>query len=606
VAKPDKRPVILFRTDSILFHLFIILLLGMAAYANSFSVPLQYDDVMTLRKFVSVPLGPAHIGGMRWITDLTFWLNRTLHGESVAGYHAVNLAIHLTSAVCLYHLVLSSIRALQSSFSLVADEDNLLFLWRFVPFTTAAIFVCHPVQTQAVTYIAQRYTSLAAMLYLASLLAYLRARIPGAGTRAWLWGTTAFFLALLAMMSKEIAFTLPLMAVIMEIFLFRGALLKRPLFLILGSTLMLVIPLRQLQKYELQGFSDVLSALRQASVEVQGISRGDYFLTQVRVVVTYLRLLLFPVNQNLDYEYPLQHSLFTPQILASLSLHLALATVALLLFLRSRSALQSGYFGAGAAMRLASLGIVWFYTALAVESSIIPIRDVICEHRLYLPSAGFILAVTCLAALTADRTAGQKAAWWVAAVCCLTLATATVVRNRVWSTPLSLWSDVLKKSPNKARAYFHVGYSLAQGMMPDKALPYLVRSIELNPAAIDFRVTLNGVIDALGTFRGRYDTGMKYHLMVYTIDPRDERLWRAVSCNNLGLAYEYLGNYAAARAQFEKAASLNPDLDLAWLNLAVISSRLHDPAGVSAALERLGSINPGLAGSATGLLTIAP
>ena len=289
-----------------------------------------------------------------------------------------------------------------------------------------------------------------------------------------------------------------------------------------------------------------------------------------------------------------------------MSLHLLLAVAALLLFLRSRSALRSGNAANGVALRLSALGIVWFYLALAVESSIIPIRDVICEHRLYLPSAGFIMSVASLAGLYADRPARHKAVWCVTAACCLVLITATIARNRVWNSHLGLWSDVLEKSPNKARANFHVGFELAQKMMPDKALPYLVRSIELNPEATDFRITLNGLIESLGAFEGRYDTGMNYHLMVYSIDPRYLTLWLAVSHNNLGLAYEYLGNYAAARRSFEKSASLNPSLDLAWLNLAVIASKLHDPPGVSAAFERLRSINPGLAGSMSGSLIFSP
>ncbi len=537
------RSIIQFRTDTDCFRLALVLMLGIVAYVNSFTVPLHYDDVTVLRKFISGSLKPGFGGGTRWVTDLTFSLNRLAHGERVAGYHAVNLAIHLTSAVCLYYLVLSSMTAIRSSFGLPAEGEHSTFLRRFVPFTTAAIFVCHPLQTQAVTYIAQRYTSLAGLFYLASMLAYVRARISRTELRAWSWGAAALVMATLAMMSKESAFTLPLMAIVLEVSLFRGQLLKRPLFLALGAALLLIIPLQLLHMSGAHGFNEILTVLRRSSVEVQEISRGDYFLTQLRVVVTYLRLLILPVNQNLDYDYPIQHSLLAPQVLASLALHLALAASAVLLFVRSRSSLLSGIAGVGISLRLAAVGIIWFYLALAVESSIIPIRDVICEHRLYLPSAGLIMTASCLAAAVANRTGKRTAAWLMAAACCLVFTTATVARNRVWGSQLGLWTDVLAKSPNKARAQFHVGHNLAQMSMPDRALPHLVRAIELTPGATDFWITLNGVVSNLGTFEGRCDTGMRYHLMVYSIDPRYLVPWQAVSYNNLGLAYEYLGNY---------------------------------------------------------------
>jgi tetratricopeptide (TPR) repeat protein len=603
---PPERLINLLRTNMVRFQLVLVLLLGIVAYANSFTVPLQYDDVMVLRKSVDGSLKLGFRGGLRWVADLTFSLNRLAHGEHVAGYHAVNLAIHLSAAVCLYYLVLSSMAALRSSFGLSAEREGRPFLQNLVPFATAAIFVCHPVQTQAVTYIAQRYASLATLFYLASLLAYIKARIHRTGPPAWSWGAAALVMSMLAIMSKEIAFTLPLMAVVLEIMLFRGRLLRSPLFLALGAALMLIIPLQLLHKSGVHGFSDILSGLQRATVEVQEISRRDYFLTQLRVIVTYLRLLILPVNQNLDYDYPIQHSLFAPQVLASLTLHLSIAISALLLFIRSRSSLLTGNSSVGIALRLASLGIVWFYLALTVESSIIPIRDVIGEHRLYLPSAGIIMAAFCLAAALADRAKSRTPLWWLVAVCCLVFTTATVARNRVWNSQLGIWMDVLAKSPNKARAHYQVGFNLAQRSMPDKALPHLVRAIELTPGATDFWIVLNSAVPCLGTFDGRYDSGLKYHQMVFSIDPRYLVPWQAVSYNNLGLAYEYLGNYRAARTNFEKAAIVDPSLDLAWLNLAVISAKLRDPAGFAMALGRLQATNPSLARSKEALLTFSP
>ena len=74
-----------------------------------------------------------------------------------------------------------------------------------------------------------------------------------------------------------------------------------------------------------------------SSLLTKGVAKETYLLTQFRVMVTYLRLLLIPVNQNLDYDYPLFSNLLTPEVLASLLLHLALLGMAVTLFLKSKS-----------------------------------------------------------------------------------------------------------------------------------------------------------------------------------------------------------------------------------------------------------------------------
>ena len=105
-----------------------------------------------------------------------------------------------------------------------------------------------------------------------------------------------------------------------------------------------------------------------------GISPWQYLFTQFRVIVTYIRLLFIPINQNLDYDYHIVKSLFELPALASLIFLGSILTIAIRIF--------SKY-------RLISFGIFWFFLTLLPESSIIPIKDVIFEHRLYLPMVGF-------------------------------------------------------------------------------------------------------------------------------------------------------------------------------------------------------------------------
>ena len=177
------------------------------------------------------------------------------------------------------------------------------------------------------------------------------------------------------MFTKEIAFTLPVSIALIEIFFFNAAWMKKTkawlavipllfgLLFLFGPTL-----LGRFAQFETVG-------------EVLGISRHDYLLTQINVVCTYIRLLFLPINQNLDYDYPISRDFFDLHLWFSALILLAILAIAIILYRRDR---------------LISFGILFFFITLSIESSIIPIADVIFEHRLYLPSVGFCIIVSTL------------------------------------------------------------------------------------------------------------------------------------------------------------------------------------------------------------------
>lgn len=576
-----------------------ILLLGLASYANSLTVSLVFDDDLAVRSDMSDNL--YSVQGFfctpRWFTDMTFALNRYLHQEQVMGYHLFNLALHLSSAVIIYLMLRRIIEALLQSWRFSVDDEKVSFLMCFIPFVSAALFVCHPVQTQAVTYIVQRYTSLTTLLYLGSLLTYLQARLAfnGDNTKCYVWicGSVSFFLALLAMKSKEIAFTLPLMMAVFEFALFNGRLIKNRIFLALGAGLLLVTP-AQLFFMTAGGTENLLDHLNAATAETQSISRVDYLLTQFRVVATYLRLLVLPINQNMDYDYPIYHSLLNPQVLLGLMLHVILAGAALTLFVLTSRSLKSADPAIRIVMRIAALGIFWFYLALSVESSVIPIKDVIFEHRIYLPSVGFFMASTAgIAGFAASRRRYQQILWSLIALLCCILVVATIARNRVWASELGMWQDVVKKSPHKARGWYAVGRIYYTKLMPEKASAHLVKALELDPASEKTWLGLNDAVAIIKRYRGRCTDGYKYYSLAM-VNPAYINLWRAITYNNLGLAYELQDNLPLAQNYYKKSINTYPELDISWANLAVISARLNDASLVANALKRLDTINPGM------------
>jgi hypothetical protein len=591
-----------------LLHIALIVLAGAAVYANTLHVPFIFDDyycisVIGRQDMLDILLH----GGPRRVSDLTFALNYRLHGLQLFGYHLVNLSIHLSAAVALYFLIVSALTALRHSFFQHTHLAEPGFSERFIPLAVALLFVLHPLQTQAVTYTIQRYTSLATLFYLLSALCFLRARLAfeknGRLSQTLLPGALALTAGLLALWSKQIAATLPVMLVVLEMILFRGRLLNRRFYGGCAALLLLVLFLG-LIRWHGSSLEDFLIDLRHATSEDHNTSRITYLLTQTWVVATYLKLLVLPFGQNLMPDSPVYTTLRSVPVIAAISLHFSLITAALILFRMSRNNLLSHDWPRGALQRLAGLGIFWFYTAMLVESSIFPIRDVIFEHRIYLPSAGFFTTVAAGTALVLPAwRAGFKLAWMLLAAVCIILGSLTIARNQVWTSSLKLWQDTVNKSPRKFIALASLGSEYLLRNRPDKALPLIVRAIELKPGVdpgtiLDLGTSLQG----LHVDRTRFTTGREYvraGSIGGTVDLDYSNLitWESLIQNNLALAYEYLGEPDKARTAYHHALRANPAYDPAWYNLGLLSLRRGDHEQAVNALMQLRKRRPDLADS---------
>src|SRR5512135_532513 len=178
--------------NSPLFHLFLIGILGFLIYFNTFHSPFQWDEAVYLDKpfikDINYFFEPSRISEFaddglksRYIGYLTFALNYRLHGFDVFGYHVVNLAIHLINAVLVYFLVLLTFRTpfFSSKQYAVSSTQSAAYSLlpsaysRFIALAVALLFVAHPIQTEAVTYVFQRFASLVSLFYLLSLVMYI-------------------------------------------------------------------------------------------------------------------------------------------------------------------------------------------------------------------------------------------------------------------------------------------------------------------------------------------------------------------------------------------------------------------------------------------------
>lgn len=566
-------------------HSILIALLGFIAYSNTFHVPFMFDDepsipenpvIKNIGNFFSNATGYEY-NPRRFIGYLTIAMNYALGGSGVTGYHIFNLAVHVANALSVYALIVLTFR------TPYMRNSSLSLSCRPIAFFVAALFVVHPIQTEAVTYIVQRFTSLATLFYLLSLVMYSKWRLiqeqmeakveaqkvskgekkEEKGFLISIFASTStryllsIIFAVLAMKTKENAFTLPIIVALYEFFFFELPIRKRLPFLVPILATLLIIPLSLVNVDRPLG--ETLSDVSEITKVQTDISRWDYLMTQFRVIVTYVRLLVFPVNQNLDYDYPIYRSLSSPAVFLSFLFLISLFAFGVYLF--RRSARDDSEDGSG--FRLVSFGIIWFFVTLSVESSIIPIVDVIFEHRAYLPSVGFLSAFVAGVMILRGRLKHEKpfvikAVAPLLVVIVFLFGQATFSRNMMWNDPVIFWKDVVKKSPAKARAIYNLGQVYdVRGAFEEAAGLYRT-AIGLNPYLVHPYNNLGNIYEK----QGRIEEAIWLYKQAIELAPKD-----AIARANLGAVYAKQGRHAEAITELMRAIQIKPDYAIAHNNL---------------------------------------
>lgn len=464
--------------------LLVPLLLAVAAYARVLGAGFVFDDVPVVVERASLSDLPgtvrawpgALLQGGRPTTDVTFAIDRAIGGLSPRGYHLGNLLLHLATVLLVFLFTREILRRAGR-----ASVDG-------VAVAVAGLFALHPLQSEAVSYVAQRSEVLASGLYLATLLLLLRAERAGAGLRGALLGLAALALFVVGMGAKAILATAPLAWLLLLLAVPPEG--ERPGKGRWGWRLALVAPFVLTTLLLVRGALVSVEGKADAGFSVPRSAPGSYFLTQWRAVTTYLRLLVFPSGQNADWSFPLSASVGEPAVLASGAFLAALLAAAAFTWWRCRR----GEDTPAASGRAAAYGVVWFFLVLAPTSSFLPIADVLVEHRVYLAAWGPFLALVlggeALLGRLPSGSRGRVAVVGVGAVW-LALAVALHLRNAVWESDLAFWRDAVAKSPGKARPHLGLGLALAQRGDAAGAVAELSAGLSRAPEdAIGLRVAL--------------------------------------------------------------------------------------------------------------------
>ena len=568
-------------------------LLTFLCYHNTLSAPFQYDDeVVILDRKLHDPLdvsAVAKFNPARFLVNWSFAWQWKIWQRSTFPYHLVNVLLHLACGV-LVSLVLYEL--LQSPYAQRFPRDGIL---GWLPLFGALIFLAHPVQTQAVSYVVQRYVPASAFCYLAAVFCYMRGRRTAPHEYAILWMVGAGVAAALGLGCKEIIVTLPLALALIEGLFYGGFRRAVPVLGAFGSLGVMAVAIKLRGASSLSELSGgVMRILAPPSLPFDGL---DYLRSEMYVLLRYLRLLILPYGQTLDHDVPIDvGETSTLSIISAVGVACVVGIAILCVFgsiwiQRARreegpkasigkKASEKGS-DAPLLLRLIGFSILWFFATLALESSIIPIIDLCIEHRLYLAVLGLAVVIVCVA-----RGVEMGARWLIGqdwersdlARMALPIALAILVafyaglahqRNIVWKSWVALWMDATRKSPAKAKAWHNLGTAFERHSQLPKALCCYSRAIQIFPNYSSAFANLGWVQSRLGQKareNGDEDRANEHFTLAVEACKRSVALDASsrAAWNFLGVAFARLRDHQAAEAAYQRALDIefeSPDVN---------------------------------------------
>lgn len=398
----------------------LIAIVAFIAYLPSFAGVFQFDDYNVIVNYPTVHSWPALLdragGGVRPLLKASYALSWTL-GRGEFGFHLFNIAAHALNAALLY-----------------AIGSRLCARWfgegenrsRDVALIAALLFALHPAQTEAVTYISGRSSSLMAGFYLGALLVYLRGG-------HWAVSTLLFVLALA---TRETAATLPAALLLCELCgrdrhgpkISWKDVLRRQwahwAVLAAGAGVVLLHP----RYFELlsYGFTQ-----RDA---------GGNLLAQVGGISYLISRLVGLRGYNIDPA-------LIPLAEWNTELGVQAALLAALLALGVASLRSRPWI---------AFGILWFFLQLAPTNSIVPRLDVANDRQLYLSGWGLFLGLSAQVSFSRPPAAPVRA---VLGALLGLFALSCVARQLDYASEIALWESSVREAPWNARAHNNLGYA---------------------------------------------------------------------------------------------------------------------------------------------------
>ncbi len=494
--------------NSRLAYLLPLIVLTLLLYLTAIWAPFEFDDRErivdnpAIRNLSNIPaffysreLMPFGGEIYRPLSDTSFAIEYSVWGGNPRGYHITNIFIHIINSMLLYILLQQIFRSERVSFA-----ASLLFAW-------------HPAVTEAVIWIKGREDLLVASFYLLTLILY---HSYGRGEGAFKFLPLISFT--LALLSKEMAITIPIILLMFDIYRKESIVIRRYMPYVVITLLYLLI--RYL----------VLGQVAQTEYWGGGILQTIY--TIPRVIMYYIKLLIFPVNLCLDYlGYQVSRNFAEPYVILSL--------LSILLMVASGGYLLWRH-------HIIGFSVIWFFVTLLPVSNIIPLKILLAERFLYLPSIGLAFIYAWVSQGISWSKCGRSAM----VIVMISFASLTIQREYIWISSSRLWEDTVRKMPYNERAHLNLGSVYLEEGRFKEAISENTIVLKLNP--FDPEAYVNRGLGYASM--GNRDEALRDYRQALMINPRLPN-----AHHNIGALYLGTGEALKAVEEFEKEMQVNPN-----------------------------------------------
>ena len=511
------------------FAVVAIFVIVLSVYSNTFDASWHFDDEPNILKNKILHLTELNLKNIKgtffanWdgggklyrpVACLSFALNYYFGGTKVYGYHVINFLIHFLSSIFLFLFIYHTL-------NLPILKERYGQNSYFISLLAAVLWAINPVQTQAVIYIVQRMASMAGMFYIMAMYFYLKGRTSALKFLR----NTHYFLCIacgiLAMGSKENAVMLPMVILIYDLFLIQGVTkrnIKRYSFFLLIAILITLTLVLLIAGPSVFNPKSLIS-----SYQSRGFTLIERLLTEPRIVLLYVSLLLYPMPYRLCFSHDIfiSKGLLDPP--TTIIAMLIIFTLLGLTILKSKK------------WPLVSFCVLFFFINHVIESTALSL-ELVFEHRNYIPSMLFFVPIAILISNGIKFFSYKRSIQFIISIftvlAIIAIGHATFIRNFAWKTEESLWLDAVEKSPNLSRPHINLGKSYADVGRRQLALDQYRKALELPDGP-----------------------NRRAHYLVHY---------------SMGVIYKSLKDYNGAMAHFLKAVALEPRFPPAYTYLGIL------------------------------------
>jgi len=538
----------------VIFAIVVLSVIIFSIYGNSFDCSWHFDDKpnitdnpnLHLRELSWSSIKQALFSDRRHPTSLyrpaaclSFALNHYFGGRDVFGFHLVNTSVHLLSSVFLFFFIYNTLNLPSLKAKYASKSYSIAIL-------ATILWAINPVQTQAVTYIVQRMASLAGMFYILSMYLYMRARTTDSTGQKVLFSIPCFISFALAFGSKENAVMLPISLLLYEALIIQeypGRFIRKNIgigVIVFGATLLLGLT------YIYSKGGTIFSIMGADAYEGRPFSLIQRLLSEPRIIIFYISLLIYPVPNRLSVAHSIQISTSLVDPIQTMFAMIFVFGAIAYLFVLARK------------YPLFSFCYMFFFLNHLIESTIFPL-ELIFEHRNYIPSMFFFVPVAIGFSNLLQRYSEKRSMHLTISAfvvfLLIGLGHSTFMRNFTWKNPKSLWSDAVEKAHDQFRVHHNLGMYFQDHGYEKQAIK-------------------------------EYEKALKSPV----IHRRDEKI---VTYHNLGKLYGESGDYEKAEFYYQEAVRMKPNFSDALAGLALVYDKKGENELFQEYLTKAIKVNPG-------------